>query len=218
MRDDWAWAEWGDRQTFWPAPTAWYLDWLVERAQSEGWMGSDHDDGVVVAGTSSRRPPPCVLVCSDAEECAASLRQAITARLGARCRVLTWAEVEGSSEDIELQEVWRSLTVGTRPASHAAAASVANDLDLALFRDWWAMANADVLAASNSTFSVTAAMLNQPHADTESSAMMPPVDRFWRPVPAARALVPFSPWDTQPLLRCTEAECAELYGGRGSYE
>ena len=53
------------------------------------------------------------------------------------------------------------------------------------------MTQADLLATSNSTFSVSAAMLSK-SSEGES--------RFWRPVPSEGALVAFDPWDCQPLL------------------
>ena len=71
------------------------------------------------------------------------------------------------------------------------------------------MTCADRLAISNSTFSFTAAMLNQ---RSPSSA-----HAFVRPVPDARALVPFDPWDSYPLLVGKEALRCELYADRGSY-
>ena len=72
------------------------------------------------------------------------------------------------------------------------------------------MTKADVLAVSNSTFSFTAAMLN---AQTSAAT-----ERFVRPVPEARGLRPFDPWDSSPLLRVESgAACDELYAGRGAY-
>ena len=61
------------------------------------------------------------------------------------------------------------------------------------------MRSADVLATANSTFSFTAAMLAHP---PRAPPPPPPggVDRFWRPDPLRRALVPFDPWAAPPLL------------------
>ena len=125
--------------------------------------------------------------------------------------------MDETAEGARLREVWRGLR--RRPAEDEEAAEAADargvgpdPSELAPFRDHWAMRRADVLAASNSTFSLTAAMLHHARADGSEPA------EFWRPVPAAHALRPFGPWNTQPLLPCTDAECAELYGERGGYE
>lgn len=56
------------------------------------------------------------------------------------------------------------------------------------FPDWYLLTRCDALAVSNSTFSFTASMVN----DRAS--------RFMRPDPQVRALVPFDPWDSEPLL------------------
>ena len=64
------------------------------------------------------------------------------------------------------------------------------------------MTRADRLAISNSTFSFTAAMFS--NAGSESQPV------FYRPVPESRALVPFEPWDSKPLLTCSPGEMGEL--------
>jgi hypothetical protein len=60
--------------------------------------------------------------------------------------------------------------------------------DAGFFPDWYMLTRCDALAISNSTFSFTAALVN-------ASASV-----FARPDPQARSLVPFDPWDSEPLL------------------
>lgn len=62
-------------------------------------------------------------------------------------------------------------------------------LEMPAVADWWLMQRADVLAVSNSTFSLTAAMLHAGHHP-----------RFYRADPQAEGFVEFDPWDTLPLL------------------
>lgn len=56
------------------------------------------------------------------------------------------------------------------------------------FPEWFMLTRCHALAISNSTFSFTASMLN------ETASV------FMRPDPQANALVPFDPWDSEPLL------------------
>jgi hypothetical protein len=63
--------------------------------------------------------------------------------------------------------------------------------DAAFFPDWFFLTRCQALAISNSTFSFTAAMLN----DRASV--------FARPHPGSRTLVTFDPWDSEPLLFLT---------------
>jgi hypothetical protein len=56
------------------------------------------------------------------------------------------------------------------------------------FPDWFVLTRCHALAISNSTFSFTASMMNE----TASS--------FVRPDLRARALMPFDPWNSEPLL------------------
>ena len=70
---------------------------------------------------------------------------------------------------------------------------VANDLNAPLagaefFIDHWVLRHADVLAASNSTFSVTAALLNKQGV------------QCWRPDRGVAGLRPFDPWMEKVLL------------------
>lgn len=209
---DWSCSEWEDRNTFWPAPTEWYLRWLSERADAERWGGAP----TTQADTDSGGAPPSVvvLVCSDCEATAAAAREAVRTRLAGRCQPLSWADVAASDECAELRRVWSATPrAGGGGDDGAAADDDGDERSLALFRDWWTMGQADVLACSNSTFSFTAAMLNR--ADAEDGLATP---RFWRPVPDARALQPFEPWSAQPLLQCSDAQASELYGERGAYE
>ena len=60
--------------------------------------------------------------------------------------------------------------------------------DADFFPDWFMLTQCDALAISNSTFSFTASMAN------ETASV------FMRPDPQANALVPFDPWDSEPLL------------------
>jgi hypothetical protein len=60
--------------------------------------------------------------------------------------------------------------------------------DAGFFPDWYMLTRCDALAISNSTFSFTASLVN-------ASASV-----FARPDPQARRLVPFDPWDSEPLL------------------
>jgi hypothetical protein len=55
-------------------------------------------------------------------------------------------------------------------------------------RDWWLLTQCDRLAISNSTFSFSAAMMNER------------CQEFLRPDPARSSLVPFDPWNAEPLL------------------
>ncbi len=79
--------------------------------------------------------------------------------------------------------------------------------------DWEAMRRADVLATNQSTFSFTAAMFAvapDPEITAEITAeradaagappRCAPARRFWRPEPAAGAIVPFDPWNASVLL------------------
>jgi len=60
--------------------------------------------------------------------------------------------------------------------------------DAGFLPDWFMLTRCQALAISNSTFSFTAAMVN------ESASV------FARPDPRANGLVPFDPWDSEPLL------------------
>ena len=60
-----------------------------------------------------------------------------------------------------------------------------------MYPDFHVLSQADVLAISNSSFSVCAALLN-----ARASS-------FVRPVPGERRLLPFDPWSTEILLRAT---------------
>jgi hypothetical protein len=60
--------------------------------------------------------------------------------------------------------------------------------DADFFPEWFMLTRCHALAISNSTFSFTAAMVN------ETASV------FMRPDPQANALVPFDPWDSEPLL------------------
>ena len=72
------------------------------------------------------------------------------------------------------------------------------------------MRRADVLAMNQSTFSFSAALLSRTDANPDATptraeadatpALAPAVRRFWRPEPAAGALVPCDPWDAPVLL------------------
>ena len=177
---DWGWSEWRDRNTFWPAPIDWYVGWLNAQLIREGWA-------------SSR-----LLVCTDDEASAAALHDAMKQRI----RVVSWEAVKVTPEMAALRRVWAALS--------KEEAVVEEDHELSLFMDWWVMTQADLLATSNSTFSVSAAMLSKSSEGGES--------RFWRPVPSEGALVAFDPWDCQPLLSCTDEEAAALYSGRTAYE
>ncbi|MDA9981560.1 hypothetical protein N9H39_02250 [Gammaproteobacteria bacterium] len=59
---------------------------------------------------------------------------------------------------------------------------------LSFLPDWWVCREADVLAIPNSTFSLTAAMLNEK------------ATQFFRISPDTERLVPFDPWNTDVLL------------------
>ncbi|HTS93100.1 MAG TPA: alpha-1,2-fucosyltransferase [Stellaceae bacterium] len=105
-----------------------------------------------------------------------------------------------------LREIWQSLE---GPLLYVASddASVyrefadfspitAQDLDVTIpgaemYPDFCVLACADILAISNSSFSVTAAMLNEKARS------------FVRPAPIERRLVPFDPWSTTVLLSST---------------
>ncbi len=56
------------------------------------------------------------------------------------------------------------------------------------FPDWFLLSQCDYLAVSNSTFSFSAAMLNERCRE------------FVRPNPLGGGLIPFDPWDAQPIL------------------
>ena len=58
----------------------------------------------------------------------------------------------------------------------------------AMYLDFHVLSQADLLAVSNSTFSVAAAMLNESARG------------FQRPDPIARQLIPFDPWDADTML------------------
>ena len=56
------------------------------------------------------------------------------------------------------------------------------------------MTQADILLTSNSTFSFTAAMLNEQEADRRFD-----IYRFWRPDFEQKEITPFDPWDSEPV-------------------
>ena len=58
-----------------------------------------------------------------------------------------------------------------------------------MYFDFYVLAHSDLLAISNSTFSMVAAMLNE-----EAST-------FVRPEPNMRRLEPFDPWDSDTMLQ-----------------
>jgi hypothetical protein len=60
--------------------------------------------------------------------------------------------------------------------------------DATFFPDWFMLTRCHAAAISNSTFSFTACMMNE----TASA--------FVRPDPRRKALVPFDPWDSEPVL------------------
>lgn len=62
-----------------------------------------------------------------------------------------------------------------------------------MYLDFHILAHADLLAVSNSTFSMAAAMLNE---DARA---------FVRPEPDLRRLVPFDPWDADTMLQASGA-------------
>ncbi len=66
-----------------------------------------------------------------------------------------------------------------------------------MFVDHYVMQHADVLLASNSTFSFTAAMLNK-NCDVVGYGGGVP-DFFWRPDYQKKELVPFLPWHSDPI-------------------
>lgn len=218
---DWTWTEWEDRNTFWPAPTEWYLRWLIEQA----------DTGTFQDMAKAHRP--FLLVCSDVEAGATQLRDAVRGRLGQCYNVRSWDSVLETAEYVELRRVWRAVVGGGSgdamgASNQSCTPDYADENTLALFRDWWAMGQADVLAVSNSTFSFTAAMMNKVNreplschnTESVSAAARPrtlPYQRFWRPVPSACSLQPLDPWSAQPLLQCSDEERAALYGTRGAY-
>jgi hypothetical protein len=105
-----------------------------------------------------------------------------------------------------LKEIWRDLDEPVLyVASDDASASrefapfsptTAEDLGVTvpgaeMYLDFHILAHADVLAISNSSFSVCAAMLNERARS------------FMRPEPNKRRLVPFDPWNTEVLLSAT---------------
>ena len=85
---------------------------------------------------------------------------------------------------------------GLRAAAHAGCTEQLTEGALEMLCDWHAMRAADVLATANSTFSFTAALLAQPSRPSPPGAPA----RFWRPDPAAQALVEYEPWDAPVLL------------------
>ena len=126
---------------------------------------SAREDSAQERSAAARRT--CVLLCSDSPPSADALREAVGARLGARCELLRWSDVEDTHEAAALRDIWSTLH-GRSDAAGGSAGDAAGDVaaranaaSLELVRDWWVMTRADVLAASNSTFSITAAMLSR---------------------------------------------------------
>lgn len=68
--------------------------------------------------------------------------------------------------------------------------------------DYYVLAHADILLASNSTFSFTAAMLNKegdnPYVFIDG--LLHRKDRFFRPDFEQKKLTPFDPWDSEPVV------------------
>ncbi len=100
-------------------------------------------------------------------------------------------------------------------AAHAACGGVLRDGALEMLCDWESMRCADVLATAASTFSFTAAMLAAQLLPPSAPPSTPPPARFWRPDPAAGAIVEYEPWAAAVLLNaCTSG--TNFRQGRGS--
>jgi hypothetical protein len=89
-----------------------------------------------------------------------------------------WNPVTTADLDVDLPQALRHPDL---PSSHV-------EPDAAFFPDWFMLTHCHALATSNSTFSFTAAMVN------ETASL------FVRPDLKRGALVPFDPWDSEPLL------------------
>ncbi|KKN77580.1 hypothetical protein LCGC14_0358550 [marine sediment metagenome] len=74
---------------------------------------------------------------------------------------------------------------------------------MGMFLDHYVMQHADVLLASNSTFSFTAAMLNEKGGE------------FWRPDYQGEKLVSFDPWDSDPISPFPHHKAVKLHLGCG---
>jgi len=109
-----------------------------------------------------RLEDPVLLICSD--------------NLGEAARFTRFKTVAGNS----LQAALPRALVSDLP--------VAWQRDIEYFRDWLLLTQCDRLAISNSTFSFSAAMMNERCTE------------FVRPDPARNSLVPFDPWNAEPLL------------------
>jgi hypothetical protein len=89
-----------------------------------------------------------------------------------------WHPVTARDLDVEFPS---ALQYPDLPSSHV-------EPDAAFFPDWFMLTRCHALATSNSTFSFTASMVN------ETASL------FVRPDLGRGALVPFDPWDSEPLL------------------
>ena len=90
----------------------------------------------------------------------------------------SWHPVTARDLDVELPSALREPDL---PPSHV-------EPDAAFFLDWFMLTRCHALAVSNSTFSFTAAMIN------EIASL------FVRPELRRGGLIPFDPWDSEPLL------------------
>ncbi len=78
-----------------------------------------------------------------------------------------------------------------------------NNEAMCMFIDHYVMQKADVILASNSTFSFTAAMLNDKGGE------------FWRPDYSKKELLAFDPWDSDPISPFPHHKAVKLHLGCG---
>jgi hypothetical protein len=75
------------------------------------------------------------------------------------------------------------------------------------FPDWFLLTQCDILAISNSTFSFTAAMFSEYG------------DQFFRPTFEDEGLIPFDPWNSEPMLFAPhEPRILDEYRKRHQYQ
>ena len=80
------------------------------------------------------------------------------------------------------------------------------DTALEMLCDWEALRCGDVVAAAQSTFSLTATMAAEAVERPPATAGAPAsFERWWRPDPIARCLVAYDPWDAPVLLNACDS-------------
>jgi hypothetical protein len=218
-------AAWDSNGCDWRAPTAWLLAALAE-LQLDGaagdllWVCSD--DVALLQQPEQLLQQLQEYQQQQEEKCCDGTREEMRQQQQ-QPSVASWVTVGVPAGLFRSKKGGTAGAVDTADAGGGGRESAAADAaDAALLADWFVMSQADVLLASNSTLSFTAAMVNaaqrQTAADpknqtavTAAASRVYPVAAaaaaaaarvpvFLRPAPWACCYVAFDPWDALPLL------------------